>query len=213
MTRKLKEVNSPEEIPDFESEEEEAEFWSTHSFGDGLLEKMGPIPEGVLPPARPRTKPISMRFDEDVLARVKTLAETKRKGYQTLMKEFVVERLYEEEKREGILREPEVPKGSAPRGPGLPGEDWATTYRRLLVGSEAEWIDDPLSTIGSLMVVKAAMYTLGMRSREEFADWVRSTSEEEVRAKILQEVDFVRELNDLLLISRDPLEKKLTSTT
>jgi hypothetical protein len=29
---------------------------------------------------------------------------TKNKGYQTLLKEFVVERLYEEEKREGILR-------------------------------------------------------------------------------------------------------------
>jgi hypothetical protein len=31
------------------------------------------------------------------------LAAKKHKGYQTLLKEFVVERRYEEEKREGLL--------------------------------------------------------------------------------------------------------------
>jgi hypothetical protein len=37
------------------------------------------------------------------LRRLKTLAERRDKGYQTLLKEFVVERLYEEEKREGLV--------------------------------------------------------------------------------------------------------------
>ena len=32
------------------------------------------------------------------------MAESKHKGYQTLLKEFVSERLYEEEKREKILK-------------------------------------------------------------------------------------------------------------
>jgi predicted DNA binding CopG/RHH family protein len=100
---KLKEIHSFEEIPKFESEEEEADFWATHSLGDELLEKMGPVPEGVLPPARPRTRPIGVRFDDDVVRRLKALASKKNKGYQTLLKEFVVERLYEEEKREGLL--------------------------------------------------------------------------------------------------------------
>lgn len=102
-SKKLKEIQLPEEIPDFESEAEEAEFWATHSLGEGLLDKMGPVPGDVLPPARPRTKPIAVRFDEDLLGRLKALARIKHKGYQTLMKEFVSERLYEEEKREGIL--------------------------------------------------------------------------------------------------------------
>lgn len=102
-SKKLKEIQSPKEIPDFESEEEEAEFWATHSLGDGFLDKMGPVPDNVLPSARPRTKPIAVRFDEDLLGRLKALARIKHKGYQTLMKEFVSERLYEEEKREGIL--------------------------------------------------------------------------------------------------------------
>ena len=99
----MKEVQSSEEIPQFANEAEEAEFWATHALREGFLAKMEPLPEDVLPPARPRTQPISLRLDSDVLERVRALAETKHKGYQTLMKEFVVERLYEEEKREGIL--------------------------------------------------------------------------------------------------------------
>lgn len=36
----MKEIHSFEEVPEFENEEEEAEFWATHSLGDGLLDKM-----------------------------------------------------------------------------------------------------------------------------------------------------------------------------
>lgn len=50
-----------------------------------------------------RTTPIAVRFDQFTLKRLKTLAALHNKGYQTLLKEFVVERLYEEEKREGII--------------------------------------------------------------------------------------------------------------
>jgi uncharacterized protein (DUF4415 family) len=50
-----------------------------------------------------RTRPVGIRFDEDVLKRLKALAAVKSKGYQTMLKEFVMERLYEEEKREGII--------------------------------------------------------------------------------------------------------------
>ena len=99
----MKEVQSSEEIPQFANEAEEAEFWATHSLSEALLARMEPLPEDVLPPTRPRTQPISLRLDSDVLERVRALAEMKHKGYQTLMKEFVVERLYEEEQREGIL--------------------------------------------------------------------------------------------------------------
>jgi len=50
-----------------------------------------------------RTKPVAVRFDEFTLERLRTLAAKRNTGYQTLLKEFVVERLYEEEKREGII--------------------------------------------------------------------------------------------------------------
>lgn len=32
----LKEINSWDEVPDFATEAEEADFWGTHSFGPGL---------------------------------------------------------------------------------------------------------------------------------------------------------------------------------
>ena len=101
---KLIEINSPEEIPANMTEAEEAEFCSTHSMSEEFLEKAEPVPEEELPTPRPRTRPISLRLDDDVLGRLKDVAKKKNKGYQTLLKEFVVERLYEEEKREGVLK-------------------------------------------------------------------------------------------------------------
>ncbi len=50
-----------------------------------------------------RTTPIAVRFDQFTLKRLRALAALRNTGYQTLLKEFVVERLYEEEKRAGII--------------------------------------------------------------------------------------------------------------
>lgn len=101
--RDMKVIHSFDDVPPFATEQEEADFWSTHELGDEILAQMGPLPDGVLPSPRARTKPVAIRFDEDTLQRVKTLAVRRHKGYQTLLKEFVVERLYEEEKREGLV--------------------------------------------------------------------------------------------------------------
>lgn len=38
--RSMTEIRSFDEVPEFESEAEEAEFWATHSLGGELLEKM-----------------------------------------------------------------------------------------------------------------------------------------------------------------------------
>jgi hypothetical protein len=79
------------------------EFWDTHELGDELLDQMRPDGDLELPPPRPRTKPIAIRFDESTIRRIKAIAQRRGKGYQTLLKEFVTERLYEEEKRDGIV--------------------------------------------------------------------------------------------------------------
>lgn len=44
-----------------------------------------------------------VRFDKDTLRRPHTLATHKSTDYQTLLKTFVMERLYEAEKREDII--------------------------------------------------------------------------------------------------------------
>jgi hypothetical protein len=64
-------------------------------------ERRRKIPKELL--AKGRTTPIAVRFDEFTLKRLRVLAARRNTGYQTLLKEFVVERLYEEEKREGIV--------------------------------------------------------------------------------------------------------------
>lgn len=71
--------------------------------GEELLRKMRPAPKSLLPAPRPRTRPVAVRFDDSTLGRIRALAARRHKGYQTLLKEFVSERLYEEEKREGIV--------------------------------------------------------------------------------------------------------------
>ncbi|CAN5543254.1 CopG family antitoxin [soil metagenome] len=100
-------VRSSSEVPELTTEKEVREFWDTHEITEKYLKSADPVAEKDMPPARARTartRPIAIRFDEDVLERLKQLANHKHKGYQTLLKEFVSERLYEEEKREGILK-------------------------------------------------------------------------------------------------------------
>jgi len=95
-------VEDQRDIPAFRNETEEAAFWATHTFGDGLLAQMRPAREvdPRLPPPRASSSPITIRFESDVLHRLRTLAATRGIGYQTLLKRFVTERLYDEERRQ-----------------------------------------------------------------------------------------------------------------
>ena len=102
-SQRLIPVNDWSEIPSFKDEGEEAEFWRTHGLGEPLLDQMRPVDDDELPPPRARTRPVAVRFDDDVIKRLREVARLKGKGYQTLLKEFVVERLYEEEKRAGLV--------------------------------------------------------------------------------------------------------------
>ncbi len=52
-----------------------------------------------------RTRPVAIRLHEFTIARLKALAAARNTGYQTLAKEFIAERLYEEERRIGIVQE------------------------------------------------------------------------------------------------------------
>lgn len=48
--------------------------------------------------------PILTRFDDDLMKCLKALAAKKHIGYQSPLRRFVAERVYEEEKREGMLK-------------------------------------------------------------------------------------------------------------
>lgn len=89
------EINSRDEIPNFENEAEEHEFWATHSFGERLLEEFGP---------RPRMDRPSLDVEEGLAKRLIALADAKGVGYRASPRQFLAERIREEEKREGIVK-------------------------------------------------------------------------------------------------------------
>jgi predicted DNA binding CopG/RHH family protein len=81
-------------IPQFENEQEEADFWAVHDATEFLDETE---PERVaFVDARPRKKQISLRLDPDTIDRLKTISDQKGIGYQTLIRVWVMERLAQE---------------------------------------------------------------------------------------------------------------------
>jgi predicted DNA binding CopG/RHH family protein len=95
----LKKIHSIDEIPKHMSEDEAAEFWGSHAMSEELLEASILDDQDDLP-RRGGAKSISIRLDQDLLSRLQKMAKRKHMGYQTLMKQFLIERAYEEEKKE-----------------------------------------------------------------------------------------------------------------
>ncbi len=81
-------------LPQFTSEQEELEFWDTHSIADYLGE-LTPV-DATFIDARPRKTQISLRLDRETISRLKTLARKRGIGYQTMIRMWVVERLAQE---------------------------------------------------------------------------------------------------------------------
>jgi hypothetical protein len=87
----------PEEVdPVFSLSMDPDEFFEQEARREKALRMQDKVRPG-------RTTPVAIRFDRFTLRRLKALAALRNTGYQTLLKEFVVERLYEEEKRVGII--------------------------------------------------------------------------------------------------------------
>lgn len=97
----IKPINDLKEIPANLSDEEQMEFLIAHGVSEEFMEHVEEASEAERP--RPRTRPINVRFDDFTLGRLKDMAKRRNVGYQTLLKDFVVERLYQEEIREGIF--------------------------------------------------------------------------------------------------------------
>ena len=102
-------IYDPADVPEFASDADEVAYWESHSWSDELMDEAARQPRNPhLPPPReegkpPPLRPTSLRLDRATTDRLRSLAKSKGLGYQTLLKQFVLERLYEEEKREGVL--------------------------------------------------------------------------------------------------------------
>jgi len=79
-----------DQIPEFDGEEEEAKFWMTHDLDGRLM--AGSIHQ---PDSRESTT-ITLRFDPRMLSRIKRIARTRFLNYQSMMKQWLAERLEDE---------------------------------------------------------------------------------------------------------------------
>lgn len=88
-----------DDIPLFADEDEEHSFWATHKLSDALWDQAEPPRSHELPPPRSESLRVTIPIDMGTLERVKAVARKQHKEYQVLLREFVTERLAEEEKQ------------------------------------------------------------------------------------------------------------------
>jgi len=84
------------DIPTFDSEEQEREFWATHDSTDYI--EWDKAEQITMPKLKPSLKTISLRLPESLLNDLKILANKRDVPYQSLLKIFLAEKV-EEEKR------------------------------------------------------------------------------------------------------------------
>jgi len=86
----MKTIKNWDELPEFESEQEENDFWQNHEIDGDLMN--GSIHE---PDSRESTT-ITLRFDPRILSRIKRMARSRYLNYQSMMKQWLSERLEDE---------------------------------------------------------------------------------------------------------------------
>ena len=91
-------------IPKFKNEDEEREFWATHSPLDYF--DTGDIKKASFPKLKPSLKSISIRLPEDMLAELKILANKKDVPYQSLAKVYLARQIALERSS------PNIPQGN-----------------------------------------------------------------------------------------------------
>ena len=88
-------------IPKFKNEDQEREFWTTHSPLDYF--DTGDIKRASFPILKPSLKSISIRLPEDMLAELKILANKKDVPYQSLAKIYLARQIALERSSSNIL--------------------------------------------------------------------------------------------------------------
>ena len=86
----LKTISDWSEIPEFEDEGAEAEFWAAHQLEARLMNS------SIHQPDSRESTTITLRFDPRMLARIKRIARSRFLNYQSMMKQWLSERLEDE---------------------------------------------------------------------------------------------------------------------
>jgi hypothetical protein len=90
----MKTITRWSEIPEFTDEVEEARFWENHEM-DGRL-----MATSVHQPDTRESTTITLRFDPRMLSRIKRIARSRFLNYQSMIKQWLAERLEEENRKQ-----------------------------------------------------------------------------------------------------------------
>ncbi|MBT8037362.1 MAG: BrnA antitoxin family protein [Verrucomicrobiae bacterium] len=85
-------IQSWADIPAFEDDASEAAFWLKNELSSSLMAS------SVHKPDSRESTTITLRFDPRMLARIKRLARSRYLNYQSMMKQWLAERIEEEQK-------------------------------------------------------------------------------------------------------------------
>jgi predicted DNA binding CopG/RHH family protein len=88
MPKKLK------DIPTFQNEDEEREFWAKENSTDFIDWENGEA--NILPNLKPTTRTISLRMSDSMLNQIRLIANQRDVPYQSLIKMFLKDRIKEE---------------------------------------------------------------------------------------------------------------------
>ena len=88
----MKTINQWSEVVQFEDEAEEVEFWMNHQLEPHLMERAMAKPD-----VRESTT-ITLRFDPRMLKRIKRIARSRFLNYQSMIKQWLSERLESEQR-------------------------------------------------------------------------------------------------------------------
>ena len=83
-------------LPNFKTEQEEREFWDTHSSEEYVDWDKIEVINAPFPKLKPSTKTISIRLPETMLEELKSLANKNDVPYQSLIKIYLAERIVQE---------------------------------------------------------------------------------------------------------------------
>jgi len=86
----MKAITHWDQIPEFDDEADEAAFWLEHELDGRLM--AGSVHE---PDSRESTT-ITLRFDPRMLSRIKRIARGRYLNYQSMMKQWLAERIEQE---------------------------------------------------------------------------------------------------------------------
>ena len=87
---RLKSISNWSEVPHFEDEDEEAEYWGAVQLDPRLMNA------SLVKTDNRDSTTITMRFDPRMLARIKRIARSRYLNYQSMIKQWLAERLEKE---------------------------------------------------------------------------------------------------------------------